>query len=345
MSLFPIELESETATRLLGAWGSALGKWGVSFPKLALWTVVWMAFFNLVSFNVDKDEVGLDAQVLVKLMGVAVAGCVGAWGWLHSQEMRKLCSTGWMFGIAAFLGLYFVAGLFGIDRVVSLITTICLLATVLVTCFSVTLNGWYRTFFAAYLGVVLYCFCSLAFWCVSPDAAMFAEPLPEGQFALRFRGLSHPNTVGQYGGMAIALSLVLWWNQKLNRWLALAGLLMGTACLAGSLSRASMLATALCLAFVYRDKLLNRRWIMPGLLSLGLICFAGVFFSQYLDLEAGLDAVVQKLSKSGEAEELTSATGRADIWARTLQLVAERPLLGFGANTSKYLLSEYSQSW
>jgi O-antigen ligase len=48
------------------------------------------------------------------------------------------------------------------------------------------------------------------------------------------------------------------------------------------------------------------------------------------------------LSKSGDTSELTSATGRADIWAFAIRKVADRPLTGFGAATSKYYMQDYS---
>lgn len=315
----------------------------LSLPNIALAAIVWMSFFNLVSLNVDKEDVGLDAQVLAKLAGLAVAGVVGAYGYLTSASLRKLCTSGWMLGISVFMGIYFVAAIAGYNRINSAVATGCLLASILVTTFSVSENGWYRTFYAAYLGLVLYCICSILYWLVAPDSAMFAEPLPEGQFAMRLRGLSHPNTLGQYSGMTVAVSIVLWVNRKIPTWAAAIALVMGLACLGGSLSRASMLATVFSLAFIYRKQVFSGRWIMPVLLGVAIVSFGIALFSEQLDLEGQFAQLLQKLSKSGDAEELTSATGRADIWAKTIELVSYRPLLGYGANTSKDLLIEYSQ--
>lgn len=312
-------------------------------PKVALVTLTWMAFFNLASLDISKEEVGLDAQVLAKLAGIAIAGLLGAWGWLTQSRVRRLCSTDWMLGISAFLVLYFIAALTGYNRIASTISVICLLATVLLTSFSIVASGWYRTFHAAALGVLLYCIASLLFWAVAPEAAMFAEPLPEGEFAMRLRGLSHPNTLGQYSGLTLAVSVVLWIDRRINTWLAGTVVLLAIVCLAGSFSRASILASGLSLAFAFRSRLPVTRAIVPLLLLTSLICFSGVLFSGAVDFDSQIDLLVQKLSKSGEAEELTSATGRADIWAKTVELIAQRPLLGYGANTSKDLLIDYSQ--
>ena len=42
-------------------------------------------------------------------------------------------------------------------------------------------------------------------------------------------------------------------------------------------------------------------------------------------------------------QELTSATGRSETWAYTIRLLAERPIVGYGAATSKYYLEHYSR--
>ena len=48
------------------------------------------------------------------------------------------------------------------------------------------------------------------------------------------------------------------------------------------------------------------------------------------------------LSKSGDTEEIFSATGRGEIWAYAISLIREQPLTGYGATTSKYYLTDYS---
>lgn len=310
---------------------------------LAMIAIFMMSFFNVVTLDINKDEVKLDGAVLIKLATIALAGLTGFYGLLVSSRMRQLCSTGWMLGVFAFWVFYFLAACVADIKLPSIITAICLLAAILATNYSIATNGWQRTFFVGFAGVVFYCFCSIIFRLLAPEQAIFMEPLPEGEFAARMRGLSHPNTLGQYSGLAVSISLVLWLNRKISRSLATGIFLMGVVCLVGSLSRASMISTVVAIAFVYRGYFLSPRWLPFGLVALAVGCFAFVFLSSQLDFERRIEALTAKLSKSGDSEELTTATGRADIWAKTIELIAERPTLGYGPNTSKELLSDYSQ--
>jgi O-antigen ligase len=52
--------------------------------------------------------------------------------------------------------------------------------------------------------------------------------------------------------------------------------------------------------------------------------------------------IFSKITKSGSVEELSSGTGRNVIWSYTWSLIQQRPILGYGAGTSKDLLAEYS---
>ncbi|MFM7564933.1 MAG: O-antigen ligase family protein, partial [Planctomycetota bacterium] len=53
--------------------------------------------------------------------------------------------------------------------------------------------------------------------------------------------------------------------------------------------------------------------------------------------------LINLVSKSGTTEELTSGTGRSEIWGASVRLIAQRPLTGYGAATSKDLLAEYTR--
>jgi O-antigen ligase len=53
--------------------------------------------------------------------------------------------------------------------------------------------------------------------------------------------------------------------------------------------------------------------------------------------------LINLVSKSGTTEELTSGTGRSEIWGASVRLIARRPLTGYGAATSKDLLADYTR--
>ena len=77
---------------------------------------------------------------------------------------------------------------------------------------------------------------------------------------------------------------------------------------------------------------------------MGAIAFVPMLMivATQVDLEEKIAEKMTIVSKSGDADELTTATGRADIWQYAMQLISKRPLVGYGAATSKYYLSDYS---
>ena len=73
---------------------------------------------------------------------------------------------------------------------------------------------------------------------------------------------------------------------------------------------------------------------------LGLPVFAVVVTQ--MDVGGMIEDKLTMVSKSGDAEELTSATGRAEIWEYSILLISKQPLTGYGAATSKYFLEDHS---
>jgi O-antigen ligase len=99
-------------------------------------------------------------------------------------------------------------------------------------------------------------------------------------------------------------------------------LLMGLSALTllGTLGRSGMIATCLGLCFVliyYR-----RATRLVGLALIGLLVLVAV---------PGLSEFAWDLiSRKQSAEQISSLTGRVQIWEAALELIAERPLLGWG---------------
>jgi len=54
--------------------------------------------------------------------------------------------------------------------------------------------------------------------------------------------------------------------------------------------------------------------------------------------------LLKVVSRSGGADELTSLTGRTEIWYTVLKLVEQRPWTGYGYASSVFVLPEYANS-
>jgi O-antigen ligase len=169
------------------------------------------------------------------------------------------------------------------------------------------------------------------------------EPTTNGEFTRRMSGLAHSNTLGQYSGLTLAVGVVLYhfYGQRSTYRIIIMGL--AAAALVASLSRTSLVATVVALIFAYRDRFsISSRNVGIGLAAAIVGLVGLMFMSTQVDFGDLLAQKMTAVSKSGDAEELTSATGRSQIWAYSIKLIMDQPLTGYGATTSKYFLSEYS---
>jgi len=104
-----------------------------------------------------------------------------------------------------------------------------------------------------------------------------------------------------------------------------------------------LIATVFGLAIAYRSVFFKAEYLQRYIVAAMVGIFALMVVSTQVDLGAKLKEKMAIVSKSGDADELTSATGRSEIWAYTIRLLAERPIVGYGAATSKYYLERYSR--
>lgn len=184
-------------------------------------------------------------------------------------------------------------------------------------------------------------------WIIDREAATFLEPIDNGEFVSRFGGLSHPNAIGQYSGLALLIVNGLFLpvaKRKGDRILVFGMFALAGISLVACASRTSILATLICFTFLNRKSLL-RASAMVVMLVLGIV---GLISFIVLSTQPGIDQkigqrLVNLVSKSGTIEELASGTGRIQIWTESAKLIAKRPLTGYGAATSKDLLADYTR--
>ena len=98
---------------------------------LVLITIV--AFLNAADLSVDKDKVGLDVQVMVKLAGIGLAAVYGGVGVLTDRRVRDLAQSFPVFWVVIIIAMYFVSAPFSMDPKVSLASTLSMVAVLLMT--------------------------------------------------------------------------------------------------------------------------------------------------------------------------------------------------------------------
>lgn len=311
-----------------------------TFVGLSLVFIV--SFANLANLSVDKENVGIDGQVLVKLMGIGAAGLYGMYGFFTDRRVRDIVQTFPTFWMVIVIAMYFVAACFSITKMISFASAIAMVAVLLLTITALVQIGIMPVLNSIFAGMACFNVLSWVVYFVWPEVGILAEPLPEGKFAYRMSGLAHANTLGQFTGLTIVLGTVMYVTYQKRSLLRLSLILVAAGALVNSLSRTSLVATVIALAMAYRHVFLKREYFQRYV----VLCFFGLLgilvLSTQVDIAQEIEKKMTLVSKSGDADELTSATGRAQIWAYTIRLIELRPITGYGAATSKYFLSDYS---
>lgn len=311
-------------------------------PMIGLFALFITAFFNLVDISGENEDVSLDLQVLVKLAGLGLGGLYGGIAFLTNPEVRARLFSFPLIWMVMIFGLFCIAAKGSLIQTESLASALSIGCILLLTVAALVQLGVRATLNTVFHAMTLFIILSWVTFLLVPSIGVFQEPIPGGEFTARMSGLAHPNTLGQFSGMTVVLGLLLAQNYGYNsrwRWLIIA---LAFAALIVSLSRTSLAATLFACLFIYRDRVFQQKYVLPsiGLLIVG--CMGLIVVSLSVDVGALIESKLTFLSKSGDAEELTSATGRADIWAYTIRLIGERPLTGYGAATSKFYLEDYS---
>ncbi len=290
----------------------------------------------------DDVKIGINYGSIVKAGFVAAAGILGFAGWWYSMAVRKLFTTSIGMLTIALLGLYFLTIPTSIFPPVSAVAAIALTSYILLIATSLIFIGPTRILYDVMIAIAFYlCVAWLACF-MAPSIGYLQERAGNQGVVPRMTGLAHPNTLGGISGLFLILVFAAFQSGKENRWPLLAGAMLGLSTLAGSLSRTAMVA---CLVSVIG---FNRRWLRHRrvLLSIVPTVFVIVLGLLYVDNQYGLDRIAKKVlikaSKTKDADEITSATGRTEIWAHTWILIQARPLIGYGANTSPIVLKKYS---
>ena len=301
-----------------------------------------IAFGNLVDVETDNETVGFSGQVLIKVMFLALGGLYGGVGVLTDVKVRRLLLSFPMMWMSLLLCCFFLSVPTSPTVLASLAATISIACVLTMTATALVQLGVKNVLDTVFYAASAYILISwLTYWFV-PSVGVFMEATTGGQFIARMGGLAHPNTLGQTAGMTLVLGLLLYRDSKKFSLFRSFVIVAAAAALIGSLSRTSLLAATCAIVFVFRMHIFQRRYMMTA-----IVCaIAGITLlmaaSMFTDIEAKVGSKLGMLSKSGETSELTSATGRTEIWAKAISLIAERPVLGYGAATSKVLLKDYS---
>ena len=237
---------------------------------------------------------------------------------------------------------YFIAVPFSPSARNALVSSCSIIAILLMMVTALDHLGVIKVVKAMFCGMGFFVFGSWIAFLLFPEVGILKEPIANGEFAHRMSGLAHANTLGQYSGLTFVLAVILGFSCKKRNIFIFAVGALALGALFGSFSRTSLMACGLSLLIGYRHIYIRKK-LIPMYLLIGVIGLLGLLvLSTQMDLGEKLASKLQLLSKSDDTEELTTATGRLDIWAHAIRLIGERPVTGYGAATQASYFQEYS---
>lgn len=162
-----------------------------------------------------------------------------------------------------------------------------------------------------------------------PDLAAEADQENVG----RLGGLTHPNGTGAMAALAIGGLLALLTERKIGwRW-AVAGLALAGVTLLATGSRTSLLAALAVTALITVRKI-------PLALTAWALCTIALAALAGETLGIGWRDLLADAARDEGIEEITSLTGRTDLWRFTLAEIGKAPLWGYGFGCSRFIMSE-----
>lgn len=184
-----------------------------------------------------------------------------------------------------------------------------------------------RLWKSMYIATVVACFISLAILAVFPIAARdLSDP-----GAYRLRGITgSANSLGPIVAVGFFLSL-MWAKWAVKRWHVWTHRFFGFTMLVALLltnSRSTILGLigAMVLSYFVAGNL-----SIIGLLAILLVGTAGMGVMLQPELgKSFMRAFAELFARSGSVQEITSFTGRSQIWEACWQLIQEKPLIGYG---------------
>ncbi len=301
---------------------AALGR-----PRAIAMLVVVVAFGLSLSFRTrEAGETGLDLQNGLKLLVWLLLPVIA---FLNGRRILFFLRD----PLVALMALYaltaMVSTLWSPTPAYTGASALGMVSYLLLACLAVAVLGEVALLRLLMVTLLLYALLTLASPVLFPALAMMDAA--EGP---RLQGLSgHPNVLGEQMAVLMTLTVILRRERLIGRPVFLAGLLLGLGILLASESRTYLLAVLLAWGIVAARL---RGLLLPGLCGAAMLVAAGML-AMALGHEPVPPELLAVFSRSGSLSELATLTGRTDLWDIAEELIAARPVFGWGYNGTEAL--------
>lgn len=300
--------------------------------------------------EIDRGIDGFEPITLAKLGIAALAVTIGAWGFLNGAAVRRLFATA-TGSLLAMLAITFVvtsifafADAAAISRAASLI----FLGYVLFIAVAVTIVELRQIVATMTLGSIAYLLATWMVYLAMPSIGHFVEYTDAFNSVIRMGGTAHPNGIAREACIMMILCGCflrpgVWREHRpMMRCLLWMAMVLGLATLSQTMSRTAMAAGWVAMVALIWDRLWTRAGmtaVMAGTTIALVIFLGGLLVSRD---QSGADRIATYLTKSGSVNEITSLTGRTEIWAEAVGLISQRPISGWGLDSAASLMGEHA---
>ncbi len=320
------------------------GSWQLMpmMARLTLFVSVLGNGIDIARVDDRAEGITLSFQVILRLIATGAASLCGAWAWWRLAEVREALLTRRGIVAMAMVGFALSASVTSVSPKVAFFVASAIGVYMLLTLTCLTLFGIRQTLMDALMALWSFVIISWLLRFTVPELAIFNEYLSMEETLPRFGGLGHPNVLSAIQCLALLLTIAFVRDRGISAFWLVPAFLLGAATLIETKSRTSVVAfiAALCIISlpIFRQRL---AFALPAIGLAVVFCVAAV-----VETTTGIDRVIDqlslKLTKTGSMDELTTATGRTEIWAEALRLIAKSPLTGYGGGTSSQVMAEHS---
>lgn len=289
----------------------------------AVMAVAYIFIIGAIFRTRAYDDKSIDLQVAAKLAAFGImfitAVVFGSFA-LGRMRLPRLFYIWLVF----FLALI-ATSLYAVNVIFALTCTVLFLTAYL---YSVYMTVWLSRLTAVLVvmwAALLLCLGSIFVYYAIPSVGIMQGWMPGGEFGEigRMKGITgSANGIGLIAAFGLVLAILYFRSFAMfGKCTALALIPSAGACLVLSNNRSSMMAVAAAIWFSFVSRK-NIGFKMMLTATLGVVVIAALaLFS---------DQIFAALSRSGHADEITTATGRAAIWSVVIEMWSQQPLHGYG---------------
>ncbi len=304
--------------------------------KTAVLLLAFIAVFLLDAvFRVrEYEDKGVDFQVILKL---GVWAMIAAVALVHIRSWLANLLTPTNLTAVMFLVWLFLTAAVSPMPAYSLVAAFSIAAYVLFAAYLFSNYDAAEIFAVIVAALVGFCIVSIIVYFAVPSFGHYVYWVNgERYVSPRLSGIAgSANNMGRVAAFALVVTgLYAREFHRMNRLIVPVTAIVAGVTLVMTNSRTSMMMVA---AILFASYLLTwrRLYIAVFVLSAGLVALA-------ILLPAG-DQVLMLLSRGGSMDEVTSMTGRTEIWYAVAKLAETKPLMGFGYASSVFVLPEHER--